>query len=181
MPQILLLRHSSTVASEAGLLAGGKTDTPLSNNGEILARSKGKLLSQESFEPSEVFASTLSRTSQTAAIILNELNSILEVQKLPELDERSFGEYDGKPSDLLMSAFTELGPNPPTVENSADFIKRVMSGFENAKHLTTRTGLLIAHINVLAVIYSALFDKEHLDEFWTTYQARYCEGFLYTY
>ena len=181
MPQILLLRHSRSVANASGLLAGGKTDSPLNDEGKALARTKGQELLQEGFTPSEVFTSTLSRAEQTAVIILQSLNLNIPIHKISELNERSFGDYDGKPFHLIMNAFDALGPNPPTVEHASDFVKRVMAGFEAAKRLTTQTGLIVTHVNVLAAIHCSLFDKEHIAEFWGTYKADYCDGFLYSY
>lgn len=181
MPQILLLRHSKSAANADGLLAGGKTDSPLNDEGKVLAHKKGQQLLHDGFSPTEVFTSTLSRAEQTATIILDELNINLAVKKIPELKERSFGDYDGKPFNLMMNAFDALGPNPPTVENVDDFVKRVITGFEEAKKLTTETGLIITHVNVIAAIHCFLFDKERLAEFWETYSADYCEGFVYSY
>lgn len=180
MNQILFLRHSESVANAKSLMAGGLTDAPLTSSGREIAREKGVSLLEASFMPTRVYTSTLSRTVETAKIILDELGTAKQIQILKSLDERTFGAYEGKEYDHLMEAFDEYGPNPPTVENVDSFIERVLAGFGTIKKQADGDVLVVAHSNVLAVIHCALFEPERMGEYRETYHAKVCEGFFAT-
>lgn len=85
--QILLIRHGQ---SEADLLDvhEGKADFPLTEEGREQARKMAKRV-KEQFAPAFIWASTLKRASETAAILQQEVGC--PVQYLKELQEHSMG------------------------------------------------------------------------------------------
>lgn len=181
MPIITVLRHSLTVANEQGLLMGGRLNSPLSEKGINLAHTKALSLKNSGFLPEKVYTSKLLRTKQTAETILQEIGSHIEIIELEELNERDFGDYDGKPLQELLSGFDKYGPNPPTVETVDHFIRRVVRCLEQIKNETQKTTLVVAHNNTVNVMKTALFDHKNLDRYWEIGDSEYCEGFTYNF
>jgi broad specificity phosphatase PhoE len=179
--QILFLRHSKTIANSEGLLAGGLTNSPLNEEGENIAHKRGIELKSQSFQPSKAFCSTLKRTQQTAAIILDELGVQTNITPLAEFDERRFGDYDGKLFEDALKALQQYGPNPPTMEPDLEFIERVLRGLENIKQLNNDMVLVVAHVNVLSVLHCSIYEPSRMHEYWETYAPHYCQGFTYDY
>jgi len=183
MPQILFLRHAQAVANEQGILMGSslKVDSPLSDKGIETARRKGGELRKASFVPDKVFCSKLNRSKQTTDIILEELGVKTEIIQLAELNERDFGQYDGKPYNFVLEAFEQHGDNPPTIEPVDAFEKRVIKGFETIKQQTTKTTLVVSHSNPVMVIQTYVYKPENLQNFWEQGDPDYCEGFIYDF
>ncbi|HAP89230.1 MAG TPA: phosphoglycerate mutase [Arthrobacter bacterium] len=104
---LFLLRHGQSVLNAQDRFTG-LLDPPLSPIGEDEATRAGALLSSASFSPDTVYTSTLTRTRDTARIIVDALG----IQDVPvlaawELNERSYGSLTGRARRELL---TELGP-----------------------------------------------------------------------
>ncbi|MCB5292419.1 2,3-bisphosphoglycerate-dependent phosphoglycerate mutase [Arthrobacter sp. SO3] len=107
---LVLLRHGQSVLNAQNRFTG-LLDPPLSAAGEGEAAAAGALLAAATFFPDAVYTSTLSRTHQTARIVLDVLDlpgcPALPVVPAWELNERSYGSLTGKLREELLS---ELGP-----------------------------------------------------------------------
>jgi len=181
MPSLTVIRHSLALANEQGILMGAKLDSPLSKKGIEVARAKGAALKAEGFLPDKVYTSKLARAKQTAEIILEELGAEVMIAELAALNERDFGEHDGKPYQSVLTAFDTYGDNPPTIEPVEHFVRRVVSAFEEIKSNTTGTTLVVTHSNPVMVMQRAIFDPESLRKFWELGDPAYCEGFVYNF
>jgi 2,3-bisphosphoglycerate-dependent phosphoglycerate mutase len=104
---LVLLRHGQSVLNAQDRFTG-LLDPTLTPAGEDEAACAGALLASSSFSPDTVYASTLSRTRDTARIVLDVLGGP-DVPVLPawELNERSYGSLTGRAMGELLS---ELGP-----------------------------------------------------------------------
>lgn len=179
MATLMVIRHSIATANEQGLLMGSKLDSPLSEKGIALAKECGQQLKAQLFLPDRIYTSSLARAKQTAGIILDELGMTKEIIELTSLNERDFGEHDGKPYTFVLEAFEKYGDNPPTVEPVKPFIARVLGGLNQIREETTGNALVITHSNPVMVMQAALFSPNMLDQFWKLDDPAYCQGFLY--
>src|SRR5688572_16506233 len=90
-PQVFLIRHGETAWSLSGQHTG-RTDIPLTDQGEQDSRALGERLRSVRF--SFVFTSPRKRARRTCE--LAELSTFAEV--LPDLREWDYGEYEGQRS-----------------------------------------------------------------------------------
>jgi 2,3-bisphosphoglycerate-dependent phosphoglycerate mutase len=104
---LFLLRHGQSALNAQDRFTG-LLDPPLTRAGEDEAAAAGALLASASFSPDAVYTSTLSRTRDTARIVLDVLGRP-DVPVIPawELNERSYGSLTGGSRQELLS---ELGP-----------------------------------------------------------------------
>lgn len=105
--RLLLLRHGQSTLNAENRFTG-LLDPPLSAAGEEEAAGAGALLASAAFRPDVVFTSTLTRSRETARILLDTL----EGRSVPvlvrwELNERSYGSLTGRSREELLR---ELGP-----------------------------------------------------------------------
>ena len=177
MPTLSVIRHSMAQANEQGILMGAKFDSPLSLKGIEIAKAKGEYFKKNGFKPDRIFTSKLTRAKQTAEIILNELGIATEIVELEDLNERDFGQYDGKPYNFVLDAFAAHGENPPTIETIEHFVSRVMKAFEYIKQETIGTTLAVTHSNPEMVMQTAVFRPGNIQRFWELGDPAYCEGF----
>jgi probable phosphoglycerate mutase len=182
MPEILVLRHAKAIANEQHILMGSslKMDSNLSELGIKMAHAKGAELRKAAFKPDRVYSSELARAKQTTEIILMELGLDLDITQLAALNERHFGQYEGRPTSFVIDAFDKYAPNPPSVEPTSEFIARVLDGFNKIKEEKVETILIVTHSNPLRVIEAAIFDPDGLQKFWKLGDPEYCQGFKYT-
>ena len=181
MANLTVLRHSLAIANEQGILMGTKLDSPLSENGIALARAKGAKLKAEAFVPDRVYTSKLKRAKETAEIILDVLGVSIEIIELESLNERDFGEHDGKPYKSVLDAFEKYGENPPTIEPVQPFIDRVSAALDQIKNDTTGTTLVVTHSNPVMVMQTAIYNPDNLLNFWELGDPANCEGFTYDF
>lgn len=104
---LVLLRHGQSVLNAQDRFTG-LLDPPLTEAGTEEAARAAALLASASFFPGTVYTSTLSRTRDTARIVLNVLGRP-DVPVIPawELNERSYGSLTG---GLRQELLSELGP-----------------------------------------------------------------------
>jgi broad specificity phosphatase PhoE len=179
MPSLTVMRHSLAVANEQGILMGAKLNSPLSEKGIDVAKTKSASLKAEGFKPDKVFTSKLTRAKQTAVVVLKELGIDVEIIELEALNERDFGDYDGKPYKFVLDAFNKHGDNPPSIEPVDAFIKRVIGAWDQIKKETTGATLVITHSNPVIVMQAAINNPESISRFWEIGDPGYCEGFVY--
>lgn len=104
---LLLLRHGQSVLNAENRFTG-LLDPPLSAAGEEESAAAGALLASADFRPDVVYTSTLTRSRETARILLEVLDApAAAVLTSWELNERSYGSLTGRSREELLS---ELGP-----------------------------------------------------------------------
>ena len=145
-PTIYLCRHGDTAWSGERRLAG-RTDLPLTEQGEQNARQLGERLKSIMFD--RVLSSPLLRARRTA-----ELAGFADAIVDPRLVEMNFGEYDGKTREEIIRdrpGWTYLRDGCPGGETAADLGRRadlVLSDLLGRKE----TVLIFAHSVILRVL-----------------------------
>ncbi len=100
MTRILLARHGETDHNRNGILQG-ELDVDLNETGIRQAQKLSERLRNEDINA--VYSSGLKRAQRTAEIVAGPHD--LEVTPITELNERSFGELEGEPSETLKERF----------------------------------------------------------------------------
>jgi 2,3-bisphosphoglycerate-dependent phosphoglycerate mutase len=92
--EVVLVRHGASQAAVPGVkfpLVDGRADPPLSDAGKVQAAGVARRLAAEG--PRRVFVSTLRRTHETAAPLLEATGA--QATELPDLAEVFLGEFEG--------------------------------------------------------------------------------------
>lgn len=152
-------------------------DKGLSAAGQKMASKKAEEFRQQHFLPEIVYCSELPRTQQTANSIIQHLGLKTPPVILSELNERSFGIYEGQPYQQVFDAFDREGENPKTMETVSDFIARVLRGYEKIKNKTKDRALIVTHSNPLAVLRCYLYYPEDITHYWEHETDSYVSGF----
>lgn len=96
--RLILVRHGESEGNRARTFTL-TPEVPLTELGEEQARAAGSRI-RESFQPQRLVASPFRRAQQTAVLIGEVLG--LDVETEPDLRERDFGLFAGKPYDSLL-------------------------------------------------------------------------------
>ena len=114
MGQVYIVRHGETEWNAQGRIQG-HSDIPLSDNGRAQAQSVARRLSGIPF--SVAYASDLSRTHETAQIILGDTGTALHTT--PQLREYSKGVFEG----LTVDEYARQYPDQyqASLQNDLDF------------------------------------------------------------
>lgn len=135
-PPFVFMRHGRTAANAAHLICG-RTDVPLSAEGEAQARAAQAILGAHDW--SCVVVSAALRAQQTAALAVPGVPQWV----VPELGERDWGDLEGLPVEQLC-AYTDT---PPGGEPWDDFVGRVQRGLDQVLATVPRP-LIVAHSGV---------------------------------
>ncbi len=151
---VYLVRHGETQWNKIGRMQG-HTDIPLNESGIAQAQDVRAILKGIHFDA--VYTSDLTRAIETARILINNTN--VTIHTLSDLRERSFGTYEGKPSE---DTWKELRPildkhddtNPLIVKNKVEtnsqmrqrVLRALLSVGENNKG---KNVLIVAHHGVM--------------------------------
>lgn len=129
--KLYLIRHGETVDNVAGLYAGVR-DSTLTNHGVEQTERLGEYLARNGVRFSHVFASPLSRAFKTAEAVVKAQNKAskfengpgsLEIVKVPDLIERDFGYYEGKPfSSRPGSKSYQANANSDEIRKQSGFV-----------------------------------------------------------
>ena len=101
MTLLYLVRHGETDWNLSRRIQGS-TDIPLNDTGREQARATGRLLARRRWD--RIVSSPLGRALETARLIGAEVG-IDEVETLPEIVERSYGEAEGLNAQQLAERF----------------------------------------------------------------------------
>lgn len=121
-----LLRHGETVANAARICAGGFYDTPLNDNGKMVAEELSAVITQSDFKAGKIFHSPLSRAKDTASIINRSLN--LEMEQIDNLREHIIGVWEGTPWEETLPLLNS-NVKPEGGENSTEYAQRLVPVF----------------------------------------------------
>jgi 2,3-bisphosphoglycerate-dependent phosphoglycerate mutase len=103
---LILMRHGQSKLNNASMFCGW-LDAPLSFKGESQARAAAELIQDAELIPDIIFTSKLTRTCQTAKIIMETLNrEWIDVVKTWRLNERHYGALQGR---IKSEVLEELG------------------------------------------------------------------------
>ncbi len=98
--RLIIARHGNTFRSgETPTRVGAKTDLPLVE--EARGRSIGLYLKSKGLIPNHVYAAPLLRTTQTAALAVEELGISTEIIKLDSFTEIDYGVDENQTEDVV--------------------------------------------------------------------------------
>ena len=147
---VILVRHGVTKWNTLHKLQG-KSDIPLAKEGIREAELLAKRLSE--FPIEKIYTSKLKRAVQTGLIVAQELK--LEIEEHEGLNEREYGEYEGKTWEEVGISFTprkriSFYLKPKKGEHYPKFHKRAVKTFNKIikKHIG-QTILVVCHGGVL--------------------------------
>ncbi|MCL5257601.1 MAG: histidine phosphatase family protein [Chloroflexi bacterium] len=146
--RLFLVRHGQ--AEVPGSVYCGQLDPPLSALGREQAKRLQSRLQGEEFEA--VFSSDLTRAVQTAGIVVAGRG--VEIVKMPELRELSFGEWEGlsfgdieskHPDQLQRWIADPVGSYPPGGESLRALDDRVRSALDRVMSSGLSPVLVVTH------------------------------------
>lgn len=139
MQKLYFVRHGLTVMNVKGLIAGGATETPLTDEGRQQAVSAGQ--HAKSLHIDCIVSSPQQRAQDTAAIIAEQLGiDKSTIHVCPYAAERDFGQFEGTPwaPDLNVDGFSDV----ETLDSLTERAKLTLSWLEN---LPAERILLVSH------------------------------------
>ena len=142
---IYLVRHGDTKWSPERRLAG-RTDLPLTDDGEANAKKLAPRLAQIAFD--RVYTTPLQRARRTAELAGFANRAVVD----PRLIEMSFGDYEGRTVQEIRverPGYAYLKDGCPNGETAADLGRRVDSWLADQR---TGTVLVFAHSVIMRVL-----------------------------
>lgn len=136
------IRHGQTDANKAQILAGGNNDVPLNSDGETQAHQAAQILIRHCSDIQTVYGSPMTRTKQTAEIILSYMNRPFILDE--NLVEWRLGEWEGRPWNEVAPLFLDKSSDPEFGEGRKEFRDRVLMGIQGALQNTSPV-LIVAH------------------------------------
>lgn len=167
MPKLVLVRHGQSQWNLENRFTGW-VDVELTSKGVEEAHRAGKQLKEAGFRPVVAFTSDLQRAQKTLAIIQSELGVNVPVHQDKALNERHYGELQGKNKAETAQQFGEeqvkiwrrsFDVPPPGGESLKDTAARTLPYFDAkivAELKAGRDVLVVAHGNSLRSIVMAI-------------------------
>ena len=134
------LRHGET-ENNRRLLIAGSLNVELNDTGRAQARAAVDLV--KSLGITAIYSSSLRRTRDTARVIADVLG--LAVTPIAALNERNWGELEGKPRAARL-----LGVTPPGAETPRQYIERTAAGLASIP--AAGVPLIVAHSGTYRVL-----------------------------
>jgi 2,3-bisphosphoglycerate-dependent phosphoglycerate mutase len=151
--KIILVRHGESTHNSERLVTG-QMDAPLTPRGEEQARLAAESLKGHRLA---IHSSDLSRAMRTAEIIASELEA--PVSTHPELRERHYGEWQGRPkSECIGIESPRSSWNPPGSEPLEDWLERVRLFSKRLKD-SEQDSLVSAHRGTVSILASELLEE----------------------
>lgn len=149
--KLILLRHGQTTYNEKQLMCG-QHDAPLTPLGQSQAVEAGRALAGITFD--KIYASSLSRAFNTAALALEEAGIGEPVEKRADLMECDAGDFTGRSlTDPEILAFPRSKHMAlPGGETEPQFVGRVRKFFEEEIQPRMERGetvLIVSHAGVM--------------------------------
>lgn len=151
--RMILMRHGQTEYNNQHRMTG-QLDVPLTQAGEEQARAAGRLLAP--FNIDKVYASTLSRAFNTAALALKSAGKVdMEIECRTEIIELDTGDFTGRchKIDPEIQAFGRgYDRRLPGGESTKDVVERLEKFFNSEVMPRLQRGetvLIVAHAGVV--------------------------------
>jgi glucosyl-3-phosphoglycerate phosphatase len=164
--RLVLVRHGVTDWNREGRWQG-RLDPPLSDSGRHEATLvTARIVADPDLKPARILASTLSRATETAAVIGDALDIAVEPE--PRLVEIGAGEWEGRTHAELEATDGERyrawrttpGYGPPGGEPLTDAAARVRSLLAAVAESPAWPVLLVSHGGILRYLARALLDLD---------------------
>jgi len=164
--RIIFVRHGETVGNVRGI-AQGWGDSALSEQGQAQVEKLAHRL--RSFQPTELFCSTLPRAVATAKAISDVLN--LEIQQVDDLREMNCGDWEGisfasvreREPELFRSWADDPTMKCPGGESFQDVAGRMGRALEHIQTLSNeqpRCAVIVSHGTAIRVVATSLLGLE---------------------
>lgn len=141
MKTITVARHGEAEANRLGLLAGARTDSPLTEGGRSHAHELSKLVADKDVQL--VVTSPLSRAAETAEIVADDIGHTEGVVTERLFIERDFGSATNMPK---AEAFAALDNGTATdAEAIPDFADRAMRAIDWLRRRPEERILVVTH------------------------------------
>ncbi len=150
MNELLLVRHGLAGSNRDGLASGTAPGEGLAPEG--IEQARALALELASTDISAALTSRFARTQQTLALALAGRDVAVEI--VPELDEISFGAFDGGPLDTYRAWAAASAPDVPPAgagESRAQAAARFARGLRLVLERPAETVLVVGH--ALAIRY----------------------------
>jgi broad specificity phosphatase PhoE len=153
MKHLYFIRHGQSELNVLGIFAGS-IDTPLTDIGRLQAKQAASEI--KSLGIDLIVTSDLSRASETARIIAEEINyATSDIISEALFTEQSYGSLEGKPWT------TSVDPNQyPDIETDAEVMARARSGLEYLRKLNADTILLVSHGSYSRALRAAIHGED---------------------
>lgn len=183
---LYLIRHGETDYNRQRIVQGRRINCELNQTGRAQARALARRLSTVPIDA--IFSSTLRRAEETAAFIAAE-HQHLEVFRLEDLEEMSWGVYEGEPpSERLSRAFESMqldwarGDYGKRVEGGESILDVQERGLRALEHILARhegqTVAVVTHGRFLRVLLATILDEYGLERMNEIHHANTCVNHL---
>ena len=156
-PTLYLLRHGAIQSGAGGTRYIGRTDLPLSADGQTQARAWAAFFAAGTLNA--IYSSDLARCMETARVIGGACR--LPVHAVPAFREIDLGAWDGLSFEDVKArwpeAFQQRGENiadyrPPGGESFRDLQSRAWPAFEALARQASGKNLIVTHAGVIRVL-----------------------------
>ena len=163
MPKLVLIRHGQSQWNLENKFTGW-VDVELTEKGEEEARRAGQEVASGNFNFSKAYTSKLQRAQKTLALAMKEMNVDLPITENEALNERHYGDLQGKNKADTAKEFGEeqvhiwrrsFDVPPPNGESLKDTADRTLPYFRESILKDLQNGediLVVAHGNSLRSI-----------------------------
>ena len=127
MRNFYMVRHGETTTNRERITTG-QADVDLTENGKRQAEQCRNVIDSLNLKTDVILCSGLIRTKATADIINQTLQC--PIYRHSELNEQSYGIWEGKDWDMILQEIEKHGVNPPGGENQLEFYARVTCAIE---------------------------------------------------
>ena len=134
---VYIVRHGETEFNKLGIVQGSGVDTELNETGQVQA--KQFFDNYQNIDFDKIYISALKRTKQSIQAFINKG---IPYEILPELNEISWGEFEGKVQDFKEREFYQLAVN---AWNSGNYDTAVAQG-ETPNQLQARQRIAVLKI-----------------------------------
>ncbi|NND64428.1 MAG: histidine phosphatase family protein [Gammaproteobacteria bacterium] len=141
---LYFIRHGQCVANVEHVFAGQRLDSPLTELGELQARSTGEEVRAAGIEPERIITSPLLRTRRTAQIVAERIRFSGEVSDEERIAEYDMGLLSGTPNQKINSLALIIAEEAEPINQ---FMTRVQSFLDEATNCN-KIILMVSHAGV---------------------------------
>jgi len=169
---LFIARHGETEFNRKGMLQGRGIDAPLNKTGQMQAEQLAGYLIN--YDQGSILSSTLTRAWQTASYYEKLANR--KVQKVKDLDEMDFGDYEGVSMNEILHELNNLqnrwkkgdvSLRVPGGESPADVFDRADAAARSyLKETNSKTVMMFVHGRLIRILLSEWlgYGLQNMDE-----------------